>query len=90
MTIGSEKWRIYMEKIIVTEEQYDFMMELEKNPPKPTKALIKLMNQCQLCSSKAEVGEMSLQYSEELDKMVVVKDLYCNECQQKLKRGIKF
>jgi len=78
-----------MEKIIVTDEQYDFIMELDKNPPKPTEALKKLMNQCQICSAKAEVGEVSLQYSEEHDKMVVVKDLYCESCQHKLKRGIK-
>ena len=44
---------------------------------------------CQLCSSEAEVGEVYVRYSEELDEMVVDKDLYCDSCQNKLKRGIK-
>lgn len=77
-----------MEKIIVSDEQYDFMMELVKNPPEPTEALIELMNECSICTSEATVGEVSVQYSYEIDEMIVVKDLYCEVCQNRLKKGL--
>jgi hypothetical protein len=44
---------------------------------------------CQICRSPAEVGAVCTKYSEELDTVIVDKELFCEKCWNQLKRGKK-
>jgi len=81
-----------MNKIVLSDRDFDAIVETVNNPPEPNQNLKDLMREeevCTICSSPAEVGTVCTKYSEELDKVIVDKELFCEKCFNKIKRGQK-